>query len=148
MAIDLITYEFLKKSVEKAVLSENAEPRGKWEEKPKEEYEKGDYVTHNNVVYVYAGTGHENPEPGNGEENNPWQEIIGAKLGIGKKTAEGGEIFNDYENNQALNTASHAEGSFTTASSKAFEIKSFDSKNLTLTITGDARELLNENISN
>ena len=138
MAIDLITYEFLKKSVEKAVLSENAEPRGKWEEKPEEEYKKGDYVTHKNVVYVYAGTGHENPEPGTAVENNPWQEIISARLedyaskedldklaGLdveklegeidsvkeaaiainnlpGQKTGNGGEIFNNVDENEAV----------------------------------------------
>ena len=41
---------------------------------------------------------------------------------VGKKTAEDGEIFNDYENNQALSLSSHAEGWNNTAGGKGFMI--------------------------
>ena len=37
---------------------------------------------------------------------------------VGQTTVEGGEIFNDYENNQALTVNSHAEGSGTIAASE------------------------------
>lgn len=42
--------------------------------------------------------------------------IIQLSSGIGKRTLEGGEIFNDYINNKALSRYSHAEGSNTIAS--------------------------------
>lgn len=42
---------------------------------------------------------------------------------IGQKTSDGGEIFNDYENNKALSEFSHAEGNKTVAGSRAFKIK-------------------------
>ncbi len=38
---------------------------------------------------------------------------------VGKTTTEGGEIFNDYENNQALDIGAHAEGRGTTANKNA-----------------------------
>lgn len=82
MAIDLITYEFLKNYVATKTMGDNAIPRGTWNGSVID-YEIGNYVTHKNVVYVYAGTGHENPEPGTAPENgkeNPWQEIISARL--------------------------------------------------------------------
>ena len=148
MAIDLITYEFLKNYVATKTMGDNAIPRGTWNSDVKD-YQIGDYVTHNNVVYVYAGTGNKNYEPGtvpeDGEEN-PWQEILSARLeeyaskedldklaGLdveklegeidsvkeaaiainnlpGQKTDNGGEIFNNYEENEAVGQYSHAEG--------------------------------------
>jgi hypothetical protein len=47
--------------------------------------------------------------------------------GVGAATADNGEIFNDYENNKALSTFSHASGENTVAGSKGFKItKSFE----------------------
>ena len=43
--------------------------------------------------------------------------------GIGEAYPGGGEIFNDYNGNQALSEFSHAEGNTTVAGSKAFKIK-------------------------
>lgn len=40
----------------------------------------------------------------------------------GKKTEEGGEIFNDYENNKALSSYSHSEGTTSIAGGKGFVI--------------------------
>lgn len=48
-----------------------------------------------------------------------------AEDGVGQKTADGGEIFNDYENNQGLSDKSHAEGTETIAGSKAFIVQSY-----------------------
>lgn len=50
-----------------------------------------------------------------------WNDLPYASPGseIGKQTPEGGEIFNDYENNQATNSWSHAEGRKTSASGQA-----------------------------
>lgn len=41
---------------------------------------------------------------------------------VGQKLTDGGEIFNDYENNQALSEFSHAEGTGTLAGGKAFSL--------------------------
>ena len=78
MAIDMMTYEFLKRYVEGANMGENARPRGIWKEKPddgKGPYKEGDYVTHNNTIYIWyngeTSTTKENPEPGAG---NGWEE--------------------------------------------------------------------------
>lgn len=48
---------------------------------------------------------------------------------VGKKTTEGGEIFNDYVNNKALNQLAHAEGNKATAGSKAFTIEDVNKDN-------------------
>ena len=53
---------------------------------------------------------------------------------IGRKTKEGGEIFNDYENNKALTQFSHAEGVQTIAGTYAFNIVSWDESNKTYTL--------------
>lgn len=45
---------------------------------------------------------------------------------VGKKTAEGGEIFNDYENNIASGYASHAEGDNTEASGVRSHAEGYD----------------------
>ena len=44
------------------------------------------------------------------DHKNESGEIIRSLSGVGKNTIEGGEIFNDYENNQAISPLSHAEG--------------------------------------
>ena len=81
MAIDMITYEFLKNYVEGSVMGENATPRGTWTKNPTSPYAKGHYVTHNNTVYIWyneqTSTTKGNPKPGvdNGWEEC-WQEII------------------------------------------------------------------------
>lgn len=57
MAIDMITYEFLKRYVEGANMGKNARPRGIWKLAPDEDkgpYKEGDYVTYNNVVYIWC----------------------------------------------------------------------------------------------
>lgn len=83
MAIDMITYEFLKNYVEGSAMGENARPRGIWEQSPNDRkgpYKEGDYVTHNNIVYIWyneQNSANNNPEPGDGENwNNYWQEIV------------------------------------------------------------------------
>jgi hypothetical protein len=53
---------------------------------------------------------------------------------VGKKTDEGGEIFNDYRTNQALGTFSHSEGTQTQAGSKAFTVLGIDKENRTYTL--------------
>lgn len=81
MAIDMMTYEFLKRYVEGANMGENARPRGIWKEKPddgKGPYKEGDYVTHNNVVYIWCNINDsnvKNPQPGT--DNTYWQQIAG-----------------------------------------------------------------------
>ena len=54
--------------------------------------------------------------------------------GVGDKTLEGGEIFNDYNYNQALGTFSHSEGTQTQAGSKAFTVLGIDKENRTYTL--------------
>lgn len=75
MAIDMITYEFLKNYVEGSVMGENARPRGIWAQEPSEPYKQGDYVTHNNAIYIWynkeTSTTKENPKPG---VDNGWEE--------------------------------------------------------------------------
>ena len=46
--------------------------------------------------------------------------------GVGEETPEGGEIFNDYENNKAIGEGSTARGISTTAGTKAFKIISIN----------------------
>ena len=53
---------------------------------------------------------------------------------VGQKTAVGGEIFNDYENNKALTPFSHAEGVQTIAGTYAFNIVSWDETNKAYTL--------------
>lgn len=48
--------------------------------------------------------------------------IITTPSVVGKKVTNGGEIFNDYDNNNAISELSHAEGNSTLAGSKAFII--------------------------
>lgn len=50
------------------------------------------------------------------DHKNEKGEIIRSLNGVGKNTIEGGEIFNDYDDNQAKSQYSHAEGYATTAS--------------------------------
>lgn len=80
MAIDMITYEFLKNYVEGSVMGENATPRGIWTENPTSPYAKGHYVTWNNIVYIWyneQNSANNNPEPGDGENwDSYWQEIV------------------------------------------------------------------------
>lgn len=59
-----------------------------------------------------------------------------AEDGVGQKTADGGEIFNDYENNQGLSDKSHAEGTETIAGSKAFIVQSYTAATATFTLDG------------
>lgn len=46
--------------------------------------------------------------------------------GVGEETVGGGEIFNDYESNNAVSFLSHAEGSSTQAGSKAYSLTYID----------------------
>ena len=48
------------------------------------------------------------------------------KMGVGERTAEGGEIFNDYETNKALSKHTSVRGSGNRAGSKGFRILSAD----------------------
>ena len=97
MAIDMITYEFLKRYVEGSVMGDNARPRGIWKQDPddgKGPYKEGDYVTYNNVVYIWCNVNDssaQNPEPG--EDSTYWQRIAGI-------TPEG--IFSPDENNNLI----------------------------------------------
>ena len=65
---------------------------------------------------------------------------------VGRKTPEGGEIFNDYENNKSLNNFSHTEGYNNHSSSMAFKLYScqLNEGNTYLYISGDVRDILNE----
>ena len=81
MAIDLLTYEFLKKYVEGQTMGD-ARPRGPWDEN--QTYSTGDYVTYNNAVYIlpYDASGHdyintktETPDP----EGGQWEFILAAE---------------------------------------------------------------------
>lgn len=47
--------------------------------------------------------------------------------GVGQETPEGGEIFNNYENNKATNSKAHAEGHWTTASGIASHAEGLNS---------------------
>lgn len=81
MAIDMITYEFLKNYVEGSVMGDNATPRGIWTENPTSPYAKGHYVTHNNAIYIWyneeTSATKGNPKPGDGTDwKECWQEII------------------------------------------------------------------------
>lgn len=80
MAIDLITYEFLKRYVEGANMGTNANPRGKWSTNT--EYNTGDYVTYRNEVYIALEehTSMENNPPSINE--NQWQKIFGINDGV------------------------------------------------------------------
>ena len=86
MAIDLLTYEFLKRYVEGSQMGQYAKPKGAWKLYDSGQiavvYSTGDYVTHNNTVYIvpfaldatiqtFSGDG--NPEPGTDETK--WQKI-------------------------------------------------------------------------
>lgn len=53
---------------------------------------------------------------------------------VGRKTTEGGEIFNDYENNKATGEFSHAEGTQTIAGTYAFNILTWNETNKTYTL--------------
>jgi hypothetical protein len=50
MAIDLLTYEFLKRYVEGSQMGQYAKPQGVWN--AEKTYSTGDYVTYNNTVYI------------------------------------------------------------------------------------------------
>ena len=49
-------------------------------------------------------------------------------VGVGKNTPEGGEIFNDYENNKATGTKAHSEGLETNASGIASHAEGLETK--------------------
>lgn len=102
MAIDLLTYEFLKRYVEGSQMGQYAKPKGIWKRYDVKEnneqveiiYSTGDYVTYNNTVYIVpfaldatiqTFSGEENPEPGTDETK--WQEIAGVNL-INQKSIE------------------------------------------------------------
>lgn len=99
MAIDLLTYEFLKRYVEGSQMGQYAKPRGNWVKKDSEEndislqieYSTGDYVTYNNAVYIVPFA--EDATPDNlktqtvsgtipGANETKWQKI--AKVNIGE----------------------------------------------------------------
>ena len=60
--------------------------------------------------------------------------VPGSSSGVGEAIENGGEIFNDYENNKALSQYSHAEGVQTIAGTYAFNIISWDESNKTYTL--------------
>lgn len=77
--------------------------------------------------------------------NNICENNIKNKPGL--KIDNGGEIFNDYENNQALNPYSHTEGLNNISSSKSYKIIDFeltDGTNPNLIIEGDATALFDD----
>lgn len=82
MAIDLLTYEFLKKYVEGSQMGQYAKPRGGYNSSVK--YNTGDYVTHNNTVYIVPFDSNGNSqnfsgiEPGSENSQNYWQQFISA----------------------------------------------------------------------
>lgn len=49
-----------------------------------------------------------------------------AEIAVGQKTSDGGEIFNDYDNNTAAYSYAHAEGHQTTASGEASHAEGFE----------------------
>ena len=60
-----------------------------------------------------------------GDGIHNWNDLPFAEFGggVGQKTKDGGEIFNDYENNKAVSEYSHASGSNTHAGHFAFSFK-------------------------
>lgn len=57
---------------------------------------------------------------------------------MGEATPEGGEIFNDYENNQAIAQGTHAEGNATVAGVKVFNIQGeYEETSMTLTLENE-----------
>lgn len=89
MAIDLLTYEFLKRYVEGSQMGQYAKPAGKWEST--KTYTTGDYVTYENAVYIvpFATDATSNnlntqnvSETTPGSDETKWQKI--AKVNIGE----------------------------------------------------------------
>ena len=66
--------------------------------------------------------------------------------GVGKETAEGGEIFNDIGTNKSLNTYSHTEGTENTSSTMGFKILNMTEEGLAMRLEGDASKLLDPSI--
>lgn len=64
-------------------------------------------------------------------ENGPVEQDL---VGVGKNTIEGGEVFNDYENNKALNSHSTTFGKNNVAGTKGFTIVSWDASSKTYTL--------------
>ncbi len=64
--------------------------------------------------------------------------------GVGEETAEGGEIFGDYENNRAISFGASAAGVRTFSGGKAFKILAIlpadEAKNYRVTVRGDVTE--------
>ena len=79
MAIDLLTYEFLKRYVEGANMGANANPKGKWNSAAT--YNTGDYVTYKNEVYIVPtdtnGNNQENVNATPGTDEKIWDKIAG-----------------------------------------------------------------------
>ena len=82
MAIDLLTYEFLKRYVEGSQMGQYAKPRGRYSSSAT--YNTGDYVTHNNTVYIVPfdlngnNQSFSGVEPGSENSQNYWQQFISA----------------------------------------------------------------------
>ena len=74
------------------------------------------------------------------------QEMLqsGELSGVGKETAEGGEIFGDYENNRALGRGASASGIKTFSGGRAFKILAIvpaeEAKSYNVTVRGDVTE--------
>ena len=54
-------------------------------------------------------------------------ELIRSLSGVGKNTSQGGEVFNDYETNEALGIFSHTEGLINTALTKVSHVEGYRS---------------------
>lgn len=95
-----------------------------------EEYEAmGDSESNANTLYVLTDAEEQKyVQTINGIEpdENGNVHVDGVSSGVGQKTADGGEIFNDYENNEASGDYSHAEGYNTTAESMSSHAEGVD----------------------
>ena len=96
MAIDLLTYEFLKRYVEGSQMGQYAKPQGVWDSE--KTYSTGDYVTYENTVYIVPfslqtstdGSQTERIQTVEGDtpgtDETKWQKIAGVNVGINEET--------------------------------------------------------------
>lgn len=105
MAIDLLTYEFLKRYVEGSQMGQYAKPQGVWDET--KTYSTGDYVTYKNVVYIVPFDPEASINSSESEKiqtvtgtkpdaaETPWQKIAGVDITIDDATIKknNGQIY-------------------------------------------------------
>ncbi len=76
-------------------------------------------IVQSNAFEVYKDGHAEIATMGETDNSLVTKQYVDGKIGIGQQTAEGGEIFNDYVNNEASGKYSHAEGYYNIASGYA-----------------------------